>query len=623
MIFLHNFYNKSALASLYCTATLISGLLMAAAPAPASAQEAIRPLLLLQDAKRLADGRRQDPRQLQDLVATSPSAWVRQEAARKLAGYHARKGEWEDYRKVAGYADHCALLLLALHEGDPAKINQAVQDALLDADVRDQNCMAALQRASAAGFLADRDVWRRIRILIEERKTRDAVRLLGLLKDDKASAATLRNAVNNATGRLLRKKRVRLASRVDQELLAVSALVAAMYSRTPKRVEQVAARWAEYAELLDADLSTSMWPYVGKWQALNLNFELARQSFEQAPLTEHSRLALAWRARTGMRLGDWRMVAGTIEAMQGEQRTLSAWRYWYAYAWDQLGRRDRARKLMLGVARDFDDYYGLLAKESVGMRTALGARQPRADLMEQLREDADVRMALALGLRNRTKQARQVWKFLLRKLGDAEILALAALASEEGWLLGSINAADYAKAANSSHALRFPTPSDHAEAIAERAAKDGIPPEFVYAIIRQESRFNAKAVSSAGARGLMQVMPRTARLVASKHKFTRYNLSRLTLVKPNVTIGVRYMADLSSDYDGDPIRISAAYNAGPTNLRRWLRRSEGVDRRIFIETIPFTETRLYVKAVLANYHHYGWLLHAEGMPMSATVAGSY
>ncbi|MBF2735459.1 MAG: lytic transglycosylase domain-containing protein [Betaproteobacteria bacterium AqS2] len=598
-------------------------LLGASAPPPAAADRAtIRPVLLLQDAVRLADGRRQDAGMLRELAAGSPSAWVRHEAARELADYLARRGEWSEYQGVAGHASACGLLLRALYEGNRERIAAATGPALLG-DPRDQTCLAALQRASAAGFLSDRDVWRRIRGLIEERKTRDAQRLLGLLKEDRASAATLRNAVNNATSRLL-GPRIELRQRVDQELLAVSALVAAIYSRSPKKIGQVSAGLAEYAPRLDADLAAHLWPYIGKWHALNFSYAGAMDAFGRAPLAEHGRYALAWRTRAALRLGDWDEVVRTIETMQGEQRTLSAWRYWHAQAHHELGSRQRARRLMLGVARDFDDYYGLLAKESVGgMQVATATRRPRAALMDKLRDDVDVRMAIALGRDGKTVEARKIWKFLLRRLGDPEVLALAALAAEEGWYLGSINAADAVKADASDHEQRFPTPAAFAAAVADRAAKDGVPPELVYAIIRQESRFNAKAVSSAGARGLMQVMPRTARLVANKHKFTRYSLPRLTLIEPNVTIGVRYMADLYKNYGGDFVRLSAAYNAGPTNLRRWLRRSEGVDRKVFIETIPFTETRLYVKFVLANAVHYAWRLGRDEPRLAPLVAGSY
>lgn len=620
---LHNFYNNSRLGRQCCIAAIIVALLGASAPPPAAADSraTIRPVLLLQDAVRLADGRRQDARMLRELAAASPSAWVRDEAARELADYLARRGEWSEYQDVAGHASSCGLLLRALYEGRRERIVRAVGDALAS-DPRDQTCLAALQRASAAGFLADRDVWRRIRGLIEERRTRDAQRLLGLLKEDRASAATLRNAVNNATSRLL-GPRIELRQRVDQELLAVSALVAAIYSRSPKRVGEVGDRWAEYAPRLDSDLSAGVWPYLGKWHALNFSYAGAMDSFRRAPLAEHGRYALAWRARAALRLDDWREVARTIEAMQGEQRTLSAWRYWHAHAYGELGSAQRARRLMLGVARDFDDYYGLLAKERVGMQVAVGTRRPRAALVERLRDDVDVRMAIALGRDGKTVEARRIWKFLMRRLGDPEVLALAALAAEAGWYLGSINAADAVKPAASDHAQRFPTPARYAAAVAARAARDGVPPELVYAIIRQESRFNDKAVSSAGARGLMQVMPRTARLVAAKHKFTRYSLPRLTLIEPNVTIGVRYMADLYKNYGGDFVRLSAAYNAGPTNLRRWLRNSRGVDRKVFIETIPFTETRLYVKFVLANAVHYGWRLGRDEPRLAPLVAGGY
>lgn len=169
--------------------------------------------------------------------------------------------------------------------------------------------------------------------------------------------------------------------------------------------------------------------------------------------------------------------------------------------------------------------------------------------------------------------------------------------------------------------LRFPRP--HASTIESYTKRFNLNPAFVYALIRRESRFNPGAISSAGARGIMQVMPATARSISKRHKYTRYKLSRLTRLDTNIIIGTRYLADLQQQIGTDPILIAAAYNAGPGRVRRWLATSQGLDKTVFIETIPFTETRLYVKAILGAQAHYGLLYGQSESDWKKVLTGSY
>ena len=140
--------------------------------------------------------------------------------------------------------------------------------------------------------------------------------------------------------------------------------------------------------------------------------------------------------------------------------------------------------------------------------------------------------------------------------------------------------------------------------IEKYSGRFGLEPAFVYALVRRESRFMPKAVSSARARGLMQVMPATARKVARKHRYSRYRLSRLTLPATNVIIGATYLRDLAERFDGRPVEVASAYNAGPGRAVRWRRNNREADLLARVENIPFLETRLYVKAVLAARAHY-------------------
>ncbi len=152
--------------------------------------------------------------------------------------------------------------------------------------------------------------------------------------------------------------------------------------------------------------------------------------------------------------------------------------------------------------------------------------------------------------------------------------------------------------------LRFPLA--HSDLIEKYAKKYNIPEAFVYAIIRQESTFRKQVKSSAGALGLMQVIPSTARKVSKKYKIPLYSMKNMYRANTNINIGVAYLNQLATRFDRHPILMAAAYNAGPKQVLRWLKNSHKKETDLWIETLPWHETRNYLKNVMsfhAVYQH--------------------
>jgi soluble lytic murein transglycosylase len=147
----------------------------------------------------------------------------------------------------------------------------------------------------------------------------------------------------------------------------------------------------------------------------------------------------------------------------------------------------------------------------------------------------------------------------------------------------------------------------------EYAKSHGVDESWVLGLVRQESRFNTSARSGAGAAGLMQVMPRTAKFVAHKIGLRNYRAKSVTDVETNVTLGTGYMK-LVMEQLGHPVLASAAYNAGPSRARRW-RDEKALEGAIYVETIPFPETRDYVKKVMANSVFYSAVLDKGPLPL--------
>ena len=149
-------------------------------------------------------------------------------------------------------------------------------------------------------------------------------------------------------------------------------------------------------------------------------------------------------------------------------------------------------------------------------------------------------------------------------------------------------------------------PVRHWEAISEQAARVKIDSNLVLAVIRQESAFNEKARSKANARGLMQILPSTGRKLAKQARITRYNAKKLYQAETNIALGTRYLASLLQQYGKSELAL-AAYNAGDSRVDRWLKEWGNLDMAEFVEQIPFSETRAYVKQVLNNRVRYGLL----------------
>jgi len=164
-------------------------------------------------------------------------------------------------------------------------------------------------------------------------------------------------------------------------------------------------------------------------------------------------------------------------------------------------------------------------------------------------------------------------------------------------------------------ALRYPVP--YQDVFREYATTHGVDPALVLGLVRQESRFLQESRSSAGATGLMQLMPRTARYVAAKLGLRNYRPQHVGEVQTNVGLGTGYLK-LVLDQVGHPILASTAYNAGPTRARRW-RDARPLEGAVYVETIPISETRDYVKNVMANSVFYAALLENKLTPIKSRL----
>ncbi|MCA1978362.1 MAG: transglycosylase SLT domain-containing protein, partial [Thiobacillus sp.] len=265
------------------------------------------------------------------------------------------------------------------------------------------------------------------------------------------------------------------------------------------------------------------------------------------------------------------------------------------------GQRAAATPLFLALSRE-PHYYGQLALEELGPVLAAPSVniKPGGDALAAVATDPGIVRALAfhaLGLRN---EANQEWVWTTRNFSDTQLLAAAELARRAEWYDRAINTAERTRDLHDFE-LRFLAPYRE---LAQQAARDnGIDEAWVFGLMRQESRFVNVARSSVGASGLMQIMPDTARWIAGKLGIRSFRHADIVDPATNIRFGAYYLKHVQTTLDGSPVLATAAYNAGPSRAQRW-RDTKPMEAAVYIETIPFAETRDYVKKVMSNAMYY-------------------
>jgi len=328
----------------------------------------------------------------------------------------------------------------------------------------------------------------------------------------------------------------------------------------------------------------------------------AGEWLSQLPESQHSVETRSWQARIYILHHDWKKTLAVIDAMPTEERQLSNWLYWKARALEMTGRSELARPLYLLLAND-RGYYSFLSSERLGVplkfnHSGIEASPEEIKMISQL--PAIQRAYEWLQLDSAGKASRE-WNMALHGKSRATWRAAATLATEWNWYDQAIRAA-YKADENDALVARFPLGFE--DAVSAASNESGLTTASIWSIIRQESAFNRQATSYVGAKGLMQLMPRTARGVAKKLNLGSSH-SDLFSPKVNVRLGSAYLAEMNERF-GNLALAAAAYNAGPHRVSLWVKRTPFDGAESWVEGIPFNETRRYVQQVMAFIAVYEW-----------------
>jgi soluble lytic murein transglycosylase len=321
-----------------------------------------------------------------------------------------------------------------------------------------------------------------------------------------------------------------------------------------------------------------------------------------------------WRVRAALALQDWNAVIAAINAMPPTQQQDGEWRWFRARALSETGHAADAQHVLTSLAEE-PTFFGFLAADRINApygicQVALKGNPQRE---QALLANMSLLRAFELYAVGLPKQARREWAQALDG-ADPETLRLAVdLAYRRGWYdraVFTFNTGDALRY----YEQRFPLASQ--DGLVPQASEAGIDPSWAYAILRAESAWMADARSGADARGLMQLLPSTAALVAKRNGITWTGGDSLYDPITNIILGTRYLAQMADRFNGAPWLASAAYNAGPGKVDQWLAARGSLAPDLFIATIPYKETREYVARVMSFAVIYDWRQHGNAVVLS-------
>ena len=365
--------------------------------------------------------------------------------------------------------------------------------------------------------------------------------------------------------------------------------------------ENQAVAWGVIGQFLAKKLDPNADDAYRLQQALGYNELLSVESQE-------------WKVRAALRAKDWVLVKNAIDGMNPVIRSKDpAWTYWYGRASKAEGQDAKAKDSFEMIADQYN-FYGQLAREELGKSNYAPSRtkvtESEIDAMASHKGFIRGERLYAMNLRF---EGNREWNWELRNMTDKQLLAAAEYAKRVNLYDRVVNTADRTKQEHD-FSLRYPTP--YRDELSPIARQIDLNLAWAYGLIRQESRFIMNASSSVGASGLMQVMPNTAKYVAKKIGMTNYTNDKLTDTNTNLTLGSNYLNMVLIDLDGSWVLASAAYNAGPSRSKAWREKLTGpTEGAIFAETIPFNETRTYVKNVLSNANYYSSVMNGQAQSL--------
>ncbi|MDP1708538.1 MAG: transglycosylase SLT domain-containing protein [Gammaproteobacteria bacterium] len=527
--------------------------------------------------------------------------------------------EYRPYPNEQGVALRCYELLARYraHEGPPVPPGwfAEVQELWLTGKSQPGECDGVFKLWRAAGHLTPDLSWQRIRLAMDNRQTDFADLLAKELGADERQWVQRFQRMHNNPGDMLvhadfKRDTPKARDIVRHGVKRLARTDAAQAAVHWQRIKSGYTFSPEEIGVTERDIAVSAalqrLPQALDWLAA-INPDQADERVRQ------------WRVRAALARQDWRAGLAALDALTPAEREDEQWRYWRARALEQagsatagVGPHANPEQLYTSLAQK-RSYYGFLAADRLQQPYVFNDRPIELTEAElgKVSTLPGIMRCRELYQLDLIPSARREWDYVTAAMGERERQLAAVIASRWGWHDRSIFTLAKAEH-NDDLELRFPTA--FRDQVLASAEQQGLDPAWIYGVIRQESAFMPDARSSAGALGLMQLMPATGKQTAKLLNSPLRHINDLLEIDKNIQVGSAYLRHVLDKNNDHQALATASYNAGPSRIRQWLPDStQKAD--IWVENIPFTETRNYVQQVMAYSAIFGHRLGRAIVPL--------
>lgn len=573
------------------------------------------PLLPYLEYQELTDRLIALPKQdVQDFFADYPDSFLAERLTHRWLRTLAQRERWADYKqfydkRLTDPELACLNLRARLETGDKTALSEVATFWNID-KAQSKACDPVFAEWKKAGYMTPELIWQRHLKALKAGNKGMSSYLSNLLPAADRSTALLLQQVD-ANPRLLKQT--------------------GKYSKQSPTMKTVILHGLEKLARTNAKEALNLWRTYDAQQLfndedrVNIKYQIALRLLYQDHDVDAEQLVastpnltrvdlLEWLLRESLRKQDWKQVNEWLTRLPEDARQHERWRYWQARTMEQLDIKELNGETPLAIYNSIAparSFYGFLAADKTGVNYHLLDRPiPATD--EQIRaveNSQGMQRAREFYARGEIGAANREFFYSARHMPMEQVAITGRLAERWGWYRHGIQAMADAQLWDELQ-VRFPIVyKDH---IAKAAQQTSVNPLLIYAVARQESAFTPDAKSTAGAVGLMQLLPSTAKQTAQKNGLS---FTPQDLIKPekNIALGSRYLDHLLGVFDGNRILAAAAYNAGPSRVRKWLNKEKNAQLPydVWIETIPFKETRGYVQNVLSFSVIYAYRLGQE------------
>jgi len=536
------------------------------------------------------------PSEIEAFRANYPDFYLTPNLYRTWLRDLAHKKKWREYIKSYEHADdiemQCHFIHAYLIEKNDEEVLKYVAPLWLNGNSQPGACNPVFERWRDSGKLTRNMLWKRIKLSINEKNYPLARFLAKELPKSEQKLVELWIRADNEPEVIHKSHYFNVEHSAISEIIVHSLLNIA--KQDPENALQSWQKLSKQHQFNDrhyAEVIREVGVSLGKQQ-----HKLADKWLNKIPKNYQNNLVYETRLRHLLYNNKWKSINSLCKSLPADLKQKDSWLYWMARSEHNLGNKKQAIEIYKKLAAS-NNYYGFLASTRISNPIKINNKKYAiaADKLAHIAKQPAVQRALELSKIQRNAKALKEWEHATKNLSVAQLHAYSSFAIEHGmpgWAIATLSESGN----NHDYSLRFP--KAYAKNILQESHKNRLEPSLVFAITRQESNFIPNSKSSAGALGLMQIMPNTAKMVAKKANINIKSKNDILKIDNNIKLGTKYYRMMLEKYDQNPVLAAASYNAGPSRVAKWLPKVDTATD-VWIETIPFRETRNYVKNVLA------------------------